>query len=244
MNNEKIGKFIRKLRKAKNLTQQELGDMVGVGGKSVSKWERGINMPDISIINEVSRILGITSDELLKGEFDKHSENKEYRKKKNQQRYRLLLVVLLIITTIFTILLIFHFKNDTHKYWMADDSENYEVEGYIEYDKHGYTINIDTLYCKLTECQDLYINNLRYSISINNIIVYMYHNSENLDNYHFLNEYLADKKIIITDNFVDSIISYNDVANLEHISIIIEGYDIYNNSFKYLISLKTDDKKS
>ena len=87
MDNEKIGKFIAKLRKSKNLTQQELGDLVGVGGKSVSKWERGINMPDVSIINEVSKILGITSDELLKGEFDKKSTNEEYKKRKNKRRF-------------------------------------------------------------------------------------------------------------------------------------------------------------
>ena len=76
MDNKKIGKLIADLRKKQGLTQQELGDKVGVGFRAVSKWERGITLPDITIINEVSRILGISSDELLAGELNtqKHEE--------------------------------------------------------------------------------------------------------------------------------------------------------------------------
>ena len=57
MDNKKIGNLIASLRKSKGLTQQDLGDLVGVGFRAVSKWERGITMPDISIINELSKIL-------------------------------------------------------------------------------------------------------------------------------------------------------------------------------------------
>ena len=169
MNNEKIGKFISKLRKAKNLTQQQLGDLVGVGGKSVSKWERGINMPDISIINEVSKILGITSDELLQGEFNKKSTNEEYLKKKNQRRYRLLLIILIIFTSIFTILLISYFKNDTHTYWISGSNEDFKIDGILEYNKEEYTINIENIYCNLSECQNLYISNINVHRIVNSI---------------------------------------------------------------------------
>lgn len=65
MDNRRIGNLISELRKKKGLTQQELGDMVGVGFRAVSKWERGITIPDISIISELSRILGINVDYLL-----------------------------------------------------------------------------------------------------------------------------------------------------------------------------------
>ena len=71
MDQEKIGKLIAKQRKMKGLTQQQLGDMVGVGYRAVSKWETGLTMPDISNINELCKILDITSDELLKGELNK-----------------------------------------------------------------------------------------------------------------------------------------------------------------------------
>ena len=86
MNQEKIGALIAKLRKEKGLTQSDLGAIVGVGFKAVSKWERGITCPDISIINELSKILGITSDELLSGKLNeehKSLSSKGYKFNKN-----------------------------------------------------------------------------------------------------------------------------------------------------------------
>ena len=49
MENNKIGSFILELRKEKGLTQQELGDKLFVTDKAVSKWERGLSLPDVSI---------------------------------------------------------------------------------------------------------------------------------------------------------------------------------------------------
>ncbi len=68
MNQAKIGKFIAELRNNKNLTQEKLGEMLGIGGKSVSKWERGINLPDISLLSKLSEILEVDVTELLAGE--------------------------------------------------------------------------------------------------------------------------------------------------------------------------------
>ena len=68
MNQVKIGKFIAECRKAKNLTQVQLADKFGITDKAVSKWERGIAMPDTAIMVELCDILGITVNELLSGE--------------------------------------------------------------------------------------------------------------------------------------------------------------------------------
>lgn len=68
MNQEKIGKLIANLRKEKKLTQEQLGEKVGVNGKAVSKWECGISLPDISIVNKLADILGVTTTELLNGQ--------------------------------------------------------------------------------------------------------------------------------------------------------------------------------
>ena len=67
MNQENIGKLIAKQRKKLNMTQSELGKKLGVTDKSVSKWERGVNVPDISIIVPLCNILNISTDELLSG---------------------------------------------------------------------------------------------------------------------------------------------------------------------------------
>ena len=68
MNQIKIGKFIAERRKDKNLTQMQLSEKLGITDKAISKWERGLSMPDSSIMLELCDILGISVNELLSGE--------------------------------------------------------------------------------------------------------------------------------------------------------------------------------
>ncbi len=68
MNQKKIGKFIAELRKEKDLTQEELASKVGITKNAVSKWERGLSMMDVSLMQPVCDILGISIVELLNGE--------------------------------------------------------------------------------------------------------------------------------------------------------------------------------
>ena len=68
MNQIKIGKFIADCRKKVNLTQMQLAEKLGITDKAVSKWERGIAMPDTSIMLELCDILHISVNELLCGE--------------------------------------------------------------------------------------------------------------------------------------------------------------------------------
>lgn len=68
MNQEKIGKFIATCRKEKEITQLELSEQLGVTDRSVSNWENGKNMPDLSLFKPLCEILGITINELLIGE--------------------------------------------------------------------------------------------------------------------------------------------------------------------------------
>lgn len=68
MNQDKIGKFIAKLRNEKRMTQQELANKIGVTDRAVSKWENGRGMPDLSLIKPLCDELGITINELLSGE--------------------------------------------------------------------------------------------------------------------------------------------------------------------------------
>ena len=68
MDYEKIGEFIFKLRKGKNLTQKQLAEKLNVTNKAISKWERGLGAPDVSLLRQLSEILGISVNELLLGE--------------------------------------------------------------------------------------------------------------------------------------------------------------------------------
>ena len=67
MNYEKIGDFIAKKRKEKKLTQKELAILIGVTDKAVSKWERGLGCPDVSILEILSKELDVSILEILKG---------------------------------------------------------------------------------------------------------------------------------------------------------------------------------
>ena len=68
MNQEKIGKYIKEKRKEKKLTQLELASRLGVSEKTVSNWENGRNMPDLSLFNPLCEKLDISINELMKGE--------------------------------------------------------------------------------------------------------------------------------------------------------------------------------
>lgn len=73
MNNEKIGQFISELRKSKQMTQKDLADKLNITDKAVSKWERGLSCPDISLLSSIADILGVTTSELLNGRKGSHS---------------------------------------------------------------------------------------------------------------------------------------------------------------------------
>ncbi len=65
----KVGNLICELREKKNLSQSELGNLVGVTNKAVSRWENGRGYPDTSLLLKLAEILEITVDELLRGEL-------------------------------------------------------------------------------------------------------------------------------------------------------------------------------
>lgn len=115
MNQEKIGKFIAQKRKEKNLKQEELGFILGVSSKTVSRWETGRNMPDLALLKELAKVLDVTLNDLLSGEViekenikEKADENinQALLKVKEEQNIKKRLIFFLIF--IFLALIIFH----------------------------------------------------------------------------------------------------------------------------------------
>ena len=68
MDKEKIGKFILELRKEKNLTQEELAELIPIDRGAISKWERCITIPDSSTLLILSRIFDVSINEILCGQ--------------------------------------------------------------------------------------------------------------------------------------------------------------------------------
>ena len=81
MNQEKIGEFIKKLRQDNNLTQKDLANKYNVTYQAVSKWERGLNIPDISLLKQMSEDFNISIEELLSG---KPTEPKFFQTKRKE----------------------------------------------------------------------------------------------------------------------------------------------------------------
>lgn len=119
MDNQKFGRFIRDLRKKANMTQKELGEKLNVTDKAVSKWERGLGFPDITIINLLAETFGITASEVLNAEIGKKDTidvekavqeavekvTKEKEKKENRKR-KLIKVVKIVSIIIFVLMLL------------------------------------------------------------------------------------------------------------------------------------------
>lgn len=116
MEQKKIGQIISTKRKEKNLTQQELADILGVSPKTISKWETGNGLPDITFLKKISEILEITIEELLDGKI-KEKEPKEDTSTTPNKIKNIYLIFILLIGIIFILIiaLIINIKPDQTK---------------------------------------------------------------------------------------------------------------------------------
>ena len=122
MDQEKTGKFIAEKRKEKSLTQQELADVLGISNKTISKWECGNGLPEVSLMMPLCEALGISVNELLSGEelhntyAEKAEENfieliKEKEKTKLSNQKLILWQIISVFLTIVLWLILFADSN-------------------------------------------------------------------------------------------------------------------------------------
>ena len=86
MDQKRIGAFIAQCRKEKSLTQMQLAELLGITNQAVSKWENGRGMPDVSLLQPLCDVLGISLNELFSGE---HISAEEYKGKAEENISRL-----------------------------------------------------------------------------------------------------------------------------------------------------------
>lgn len=134
MNQEKIGQFIKQIRKDNKLTQKELADKLGVTYQAVSKWENGKNVPDISILKEMSKMFNIDIDEILDGE----------KKDKNKNIYGLIIIILLII--LLGVGYVLYNNNDEYEFkTITTTCSDFKISGSAAYNKEKATIYISNV---------------------------------------------------------------------------------------------------
>lgn len=110
MNIDKIGKFISERRKLKKLTQEQLAEKLNISDRAISKWERGLCLPDASTMIPLCKILDISVNELLSGEMIKEKNDKTDEllvelSKREEEKDKLIFISMYII--IFTSLILF-----------------------------------------------------------------------------------------------------------------------------------------
>lgn len=214
MDQDKIGKLIAKLRKEKGLTQRELGDKVGVGFKAVSKWERGITCPDISIINELSKILGITSDELLTGELSKERNVSNKPSKKVNKRL-LVIIASIAFISLFGIIIYKIYNDKVEVYELASVSNDYYVEGKVIFRNNKIGIYVNKLDFYDKNFSKTIINNYTYKINYEDI---------NLVNYGYMPTANQDLPVMNVRQFSENfMINYEGEININKSSMIENG---------------------
>lgn len=125
MNQEKIGKYIATCRKNKKLTQEQLAEKLGITSKSISRWENGKTMPDVSLFHSLCKELSITINDLLSGETtsknnldlsaDKLLDYSKYIKKTEKKKLIILSIGLIILIGLFLIVIILVFNKTFFK---------------------------------------------------------------------------------------------------------------------------------
>ena len=142
MNTDKIGNFIKKLRKDNNLTQKDLADKYGVTYQAVSKWENGINLPDVSLIRQMSKDFNISVESILDGEISSSNGNK------NRKRNLIILILLLLVIGTLIYFLLNNNSNSFNFKTVSSSCSEFKVSGSLAYDKNKSSIYISNInYC-------------------------------------------------------------------------------------------------
>ena len=234
MNQEKIGSFIKEIRKKNNLTQKELGDKYGVSYQAVSKWETGKNLPDISLIKQMSKDFNINIEDILEGEFNNNNNNSV---KKNNWLIPLLVVIAILILMLILLIFNHNHDNDFEFKTISSTCSDFKIYGSIAYNENKSSINIANInYCggndkekyKKIEC-DLYETHGNTKIKITSC-------DYNQKNSMTLEDYLQNITLNI-DNYSRVCNAYTD----ESLYLEINAFDNEDKITSYKIPLLIDD---
>lgn len=147
MNQERIGKFISQRRKDLKLKQKDLADKLHISEKTISKWECGKGLPDVSLMQPLCKELNISVNELLNGESDNKEEKAiveyvKYEKKKSNKKVAIITVIAILLITFIlsTVIYFFNSYNKIAVYSMTGTGRHFTVEETILTTSNMYNI--------------------------------------------------------------------------------------------------------
>ena len=238
MNNQKIGEFIKELRKQKGLTQKDLAEKLHITDRAISKWERGLSCPDISLLDDLSQILEVSVIEILKGrKLDKTEliNNKElvetmsFANKSFKQKIKKTLDLTSIVIVGFIALLLFF----------------YNIKGFY-YSNKTYKVNMESSNEFAKKYTEKYIKQIDKNIKLIENNQGIYTNEE----YKLILELVSDIKFLSNKDIEKEMINKNKLTIkdfnkfLNNTSIYdmtgFDGLNTYRNIYKTILKYDID----
>ncbi len=142
MDQEKVGNLIKEIRKNNKMTQQQFADKYGVTYQAVSNWEHGKNLPDVSLLKQISVDFNISIDELLDG------KNKNMQVKNKKNIILIFLILIIIFLFLISLLLFKNYQNNNFEFkTISSNCQEFNIWGSVAYN---------------TKKTSIYINNVNY----------------------------------------------------------------------------------
>ena len=243
MNYENIGKFIQERRKEKSLTQKELANILGITDKAVSKWERGLGCPDVSLLEELSKCLDCSIGEILQGskysdeiidkdKLDNYTINTlEYGKNDMKKAINAFLTFIILFIALLLVIVNINSMFKVHKEYKNIFIEN--ATSYENYEKDVKEVLNNISIIKKNQGK---FSDWHYSIAIKDLTKI----EEDLNNTVINNEKLSYKTKEKLNNLDFFIIDYTSIypSNISIMTYILEYYK--TNYEKYSQFLKLD----
>lgn len=225
------GKYIAEKRKACNLTQQNLADILNVNSKTVSKWERGINAPDISLLPLLAKNLNTNIESIIFGEDIKRNDEQHndaiiefltYYKEKIQKKMLSIIIAIIMVTfTFFGAVIIYEKLNDYFIYEIKNEIGDFNVNGYLIFNTRKKILNINGLsYNDIYVGTDKEINadKIEVSVLLEDIVLYKeMHSQTNENEVLYFNDLLSLVRIDLNSNEIPKMkeINKKSVKNLK-----------------------------
>ena len=224
MDQQKVGEFIKKIRKEHHMTQAEFASKYGVTYQAVSNWEHGKNLPDIALLKQISSDFNVSIDELL---------NCKKNNPKHINYYVVISLILILITMIVLFILYLNNHNNFEFKTLSSNCSNFKISGSISYNKEKTSIYINNInYCDTS--------NEKEYIKIECILYETYNNIEKqISNANYqsntsikLEEYLKNVEFTI-GNYDRICKMYSD----DNLYLRINATDINNKTETYKVPL-------
>ena len=224
MDLNKVGSFIASLRKEKGLTQVELGILLNVNDKTVSRWETGKNAPDISMLNDLSEKLDISVKELLNGERnlekDINIEALKYYNNRGKKRILISAIIAILIILLISILLFSINKYNQYKVFKVYSSNsNLNLEGIVVLNPHRNIIVLRNIeYSDYNEGTTDEISSKSYYVKLLSNDKIIKNEIYNFDKEMSLRDFLATYILYVDESLKNS----EDLISLDNLRLELE----------------------